>query len=192
VSDVVERRAGGDGERNVELEGRQSLQSVHPAIRRGVSRGDDLIASATGPRFGPELLEGPQRSAGVPQLILERLASESRLRPLQPGVDVVVQGTPAESFYAVVSGRVVVHRDGDVRVHLGADDHFGERGLLDKAPRNATVTTEMETVLLEIDGNVLLDSLEAAPTLTPALNRRTSAPGVTAPPDEQQSTPAAR
>jgi hypothetical protein len=123
-------------------------------------------------------------TAGVPQLVLERLASASELRPAPPATDVVVQGEPADALYAVVSGRVVVHRDGVVRVHLGPGDSFGERGLLDNAPRNATVTAEMESILLWIDGDVLLDSLEAAPTLTPALNRSSRARGIVVPPDE--------
>lgn len=130
------------------------------------------------------IIERLPLTAGVPQLVLERLASASRLVPVRPGVDVVVQGDPADVFYAVVEGRVVVHRDGVVRVHLGPGDCFGERGLLDNAPRNATVTTEMETVVMRIDGDVLLDSLEAAPTLTPALNRTSTAPGVDVSPDE--------
>jgi hypothetical protein len=123
-------------------------------------------------------------TAGVPQLVLEKLASASQLHPVPPSVDVVVQGEAADAFYAVVSGRVVVHRDGAVRVRLGPGDSFGERGLLDNAPRNATVTTEVDTVVLWIDGDVLLESLEAAPTLTPALNLSSSAPGIYVPPDE--------
>ena len=39
---------------------------------------------------------------GTPQLVLEQLASSSQLCPLPPGVDVVVQGSPAHAFYAVV------------------------------------------------------------------------------------------
>jgi MFS family permease len=130
------------------------------------------------------VVEGLPVTAGVPQLVLERLASASELRPLSPETDVVVQGEPADALYAVVSGRVVVHQDGVVRVHLGPGDSFGERGLLDNAPRNATVTTEMETLVLWIDGDVLLDALEAAPTLAPALNRSSAARGVLVPPDE--------
>jgi hypothetical protein len=42
----------------------------------------------------------------------------------------------------------------------------------------------MDTVVMRIDGDVLLDSLEAAPTLTPALNRTSQAPGVLVSPDE--------
>ena len=138
------------------------------------------------------VVDGLPVTAGVPQLVLEQLASASELRPLSAGIDVVVQGDPADALYAVVSGRVVVHQDSVVRVHLGPGDSFGERGLLDNAPRNATVTTEMETVVLWIDGDVLIDALEAAPTLAPALNRSSAARGVIVSPDEPQWTPSAR
>ena len=108
---------------------------------------------------------------GTPRIVLEQLASASHVCPLPRGVNVVVEGSPAHAFYAMVDGRVVVQRDGAVLAHLGPGDSFGERGLLDNAPRNATVTTEMDTTLLRIDGAVLLDSLEGAPMLTAALDR---------------------
>jgi MFS family permease len=124
---------------------------------------------------------------GTPQLVLEQLASSSQVCPLPAGVDVVVQGAPAHAFYAVVEGRVVVHRDRDVRAHLGPGGSFGERGLLDNAPRNATVTTETETTVLRIDGGVLLDVLEQAPMLTTALDRSNGGrPLVELPPEERQ------
>ena len=65
-----------------------------------------------------------------------------------------------------------------------AADSFGERGLLDQAPRNATVTTEMDTTLLRVEGHVLLHALEAAPSLRPALDLSSTAPGVQVPPSE--------
>jgi CRP-like cAMP-binding protein len=120
----------------------------------------------------------------VPQIVLEQLASAAQFCPLPPGVDVVVQGAPAHAFYAVVEGRVVVHRDGKAVVHLGPGDSFGERGLLDHAPRNATVTTETDATLLRVEGHVLLDALEAAPNLRPALDLSSTAPGVQVPPGE--------
>ena len=110
-------------------------------------------------------------AAGSPQIVLEQLASNSEVCPLPAGVDVVVQGSPAHAFYAVVEGSVVVNRDGVVRAHLGPGDSFGERGLLDNAPRNATVTTEGVTTVLRMDGDVLLEVLEQAPMLTRALDQ---------------------
>jgi hypothetical protein len=131
-----------------------------------------------------KVLDGLPVTVGVPQIVLEQLASAAQFCPLPPGVDVVVQGAPAHAFYAVVDGRVVVHRDGKAVVHLGPGDSFGERGLLDHAPRNATVTTEIDTTLLRVEGRVLLDALEAAPSLQPALDLSSTAPGVQVPPDE--------
>jgi MFS family permease len=117
----------------------------------------------------------------------EELASRlAIIERLPSGVDVVVQGTPAHALHAISDGRVVVHRDSVVRVHLGPGDSFGERGLLDNAPRNATVTTEMDTTVLSIDGAVLLEALEGAPMLTSALNRSSTAPGVKVPPGESK------
>jgi CRP-like cAMP-binding protein len=58
-----------------------------------------------------------------------------------------------------------------VVAHIGPGASFGERGLLDSAPRNATVTTERETTVLRIEGEALLEALEQAPLLTTALDR---------------------
>jgi MFS family permease len=131
-----------------------------------------------------KVLEGLPVTVGVPQIVLEQLASAAQFCPLPPGVDVVVQGAPAHAFYAVVEGRVVVHRENKVVVHLGPGDSFGERGLLDHAPRNATVTTEMDTTLLRVGGNALLDALDSAPSLRPALDLSSTTPGVLVPPGE--------
>jgi MFS family permease len=124
------------------------------------------------------ILERLPITQGAPQLALEQLASVSQECLLPAGVDVVVQGSPAHAFYAVDEGRVVVHRDGVVLAHCEAGDSFGERGLLDNAPRNATVTTEVATGLLRIDGAVLLDVLEQAPMLRTALDRSPAGRGV--------------
>jgi predicted MFS family arabinose efflux permease len=107
---------------------------------------------------------------GAPLLVLEQLASASQICPLPPGVDIVVQGAPSHAFYAIIDGGVVIHRDGAEVVHLGPGDWFGERGLLDQAPRNATVTTERDTTVLRLEGDVLLDALQGAPTVLSALD----------------------
>jgi biotin carboxylase/MFS family permease len=108
---------------------------------------------------------------GTSQLVLEQLASSSLICPVPAGVDVVVQGSPAHAFYAIAEGAVVVHRNGAVLARLEAGGSFGERGLLDNAPRNATVTTETDATVLRIDGGVLLEVLGQAPMLTTFLDR---------------------
>ena len=122
--------------------------------------------------------------AGVPQLVVEQLASASQICPLPDGVDVVAQGAPAHAFYAVIDGAVLVHRDATEVARLGPGEHFGERGLLDNAPRNATVTTTEPSTLLRLDGVVLLETLQAVPTLRSALDR-SNVPGRSSVPTPQ-------
>ncbi len=136
---------------------------------RGLDEASNERTEALASRLA--IFEGLPITQGTPQLVLEQLASSSQVCPLPAGVDVVVEGSPAHAFYAVVEGGVVVHRDGDILAHLGPGDSFGERGLLDNAPRNASVTTDTDTTVLRIDGGVLLEVLEQAPMLTTALER---------------------
>ncbi len=143
-------------------------------------RGLDAASRARSEQLAARLaiVEDLPITQGTPQLVLEQLASASQLCPLPADVDVVLEGTPAHAFYAVVDGQVVVHRNGDAVAHIGAGGSFGERGLLDSAPRNATVTTEQETTVLRIEGDVLLEALEQAPVLTSALDRSNGGRGL--------------
>jgi MFS family permease len=148
---------------------------------RGLDEASRLRSEALARRLA--IIERLPITEGTPQLALEQLASASQVCPLPTGVDIVLQGHPAHAYYVVAEGRVVVHRDGEVVAHCEAGEGFGERGLLDNAPRNATVTTERDTTVLRIDGAVLLDVLEQAPMLTTALNRTLSGRGVVAEPE---------
>jgi MFS family permease len=150
---------------------------------RGLDEASRQRAEALARRLA--IIERLPITEGAPQLALEQLASASQVCSLPAGVDVVVQGSPAHAFYAIEAGRVAVRRDGDVVAHGEAGEGFGERGLLDNAPRNATVTTEVETTVLRIDGAVLLDVLEQAPMLRTALNRSSAARGVVDEPERQ-------
>ena len=124
-------------------------------------------------------------TVGAPRIVLEQLASASQLCPLPPGVDVVVEGAPAHAFYAVVDGGVLVHRNDEEVARIGPGGSFGGRGLLDNAPRNATVTTEVQSTILRIEGDVLLDALQSAPTVLSAIDRSNKAPWTGAPVVEQ-------
>jgi MFS family permease len=139
----------------------------------------DLLASRLA------VIERLPVTVGAPRIVLEQLASASQICPLPPGVDIVVEHAPAHAFYAVVDGSVLVHRNGEEVAHIGPGGSFGERGLLDNAPRNATVTTEVQSTILRIEGDVLLDALQSAPTVLSAIDRSNKAPWAGAPVVEQ-------
>jgi len=58
VGDVVERRARGRGERDLQLEPREPLEPIGVGSWRDASGRDDLVARASSPGLGAELAEG--------------------------------------------------------------------------------------------------------------------------------------
>ncbi len=81
----------------------------------------------------------------------------------------VRQGDPADDLYVTRSGELVVSRDGAEIGRVGADDWFGEIGLLEQRPRTATVTTACPTTVWRIPGDVFLDALDDAGAAPSAL-----------------------
>lgn len=136
-------------------------------------RGLDALSSRRAEELASRvsIVERLPLAAGAPQLVVEQLASASQICPLPDGVDVVAEGAPAHAFYAVIDGGVLVHRGGKEVARLGPGEYFGERGLLDNAPRNATVTTAEPSTLLRLEGEALLDALQTVPTMRSAMDR---------------------
>lgn len=144
----------------VALLGRVGLQGLDAAAAR---RAEELASRV-------RLIDGLAIAQALPRTFVERLASASQLCALPAGVDVVVQGAPAHALFAIVEGEAVVRRNGLSVDRMGPGEVFGERGLLDNATRNATVTTSSDATLLRIDGEALLEALQAVPALRPALD----------------------
>jgi biotin carboxylase len=126
------------------------------------------------------VIEGLPIAEALPLTIVERLASASQVCALPAGVDVVVQGAPAHAVFAIVDGTAVVQRNGLRVDRMGPGEVFGERGLLDNAPRNATVTTDSDATLLRIDGEALIEALQAVPAIRPVLDRDDRGPSARA------------
>ena len=116
----------------------------------------------------------------VPQEVLSDLAGRVRLRAFPSGRSVVRQGERATAFFVVRKGRLRVLEEasdaGEERTLriLGRGDSFGEVGLVEAAPRAATVRTIEPTELFEVDKGTfdrLLADMANVPSFEPTLQR---------------------
>ena len=110
--------------------------------------------------------------AGVSAAALE--VALQRLVPLQvtAGDVIIREGAPADRFYIIEAGRFAVDQEDPgtqlprrIRV-MGADEVFGELGLMHGAPRSASVTAETDGRLLALDGPDFLELLNAGPDIS--------------------------
>jgi CRP-like cAMP-binding protein len=91
---------------------------------------------------------------------LQALAKRAEDRSVPAGTVLVREGAAGDAFFVIVSGQADVDRSGHVVATIGPGAFFGDLALLDKAPRNATVTakTDMELIVLgQREFSLLLD-----------------------------------
>ena len=77
--------------------------------------------------------------AQLPEPQLLEIARALRVEEVPSGTEVVRQGDLGDRFSVIDSGTFEVHVDGRPVRQLGRGDYFGERALLEKIPRTATV-----------------------------------------------------
>jgi CRP-like cAMP-binding protein len=136
-----------------------------------------------------ELIDGSPLFGDLPEDVLSDLAGRVSLKRYAAGKPVFRQGDRPSAFYVVRRGRLeVVEEDdatGEERVirALGRGDMFGELGLVDGAPRSATVRPVEDAQVFEVDEStfdrLLSDSVdlpELAPTLQQAAELRSLPP----------------
>ena len=103
--------------------------------------------------------------ADVPGRTLAALAQRAAEVEAEAGGVVIVQGAVEEHLYAIVSGRLRVHRGDETVATLGPGATVGELAALVPEPRAASVTALEPTTLLRIDKPLLDELLADRPAL---------------------------
>ncbi len=113
---------------------------------------------------------------------LAALAKRGVTRTFPVGASLMQQGEPSHNFYIIVKGLVKVERhhidllEPIVLAELGPGEVVGEMGVLDNAPRAATVIAVEDTTVLELEASdlavTMLEYPEVASALLHTLSRR--------------------
>jgi PPM family protein phosphatase len=80
----------------------------------------------------------------------------ARGRQFEKGQGIIKEGEQGNELYVLFRGRVEVQKSGMKIAELKAGGHFGEMGLVDQAPRSATVTALEDTSAISVDRDSLL------------------------------------
>lgn len=114
-----------------------------------------------------------QAFKGLDDAAVDMLRQFAVKKSYPPNTILCAEGDVADTFYLITGGRVIVTRnmEGDdqefVLGFLGQNQYFGEMGLITDETRAATVTTLMDTDVLEITK----DQFEQVFTSSPAMSR---------------------
>jgi len=77
-------------------------------------------------------------------------------RSYAEGEEIIREGQPGHDLYIVIKGRVVVEKGGMEIAELFSGGHFGEMGLVDNAPRSATIRAAEPTRVMLISRSELM------------------------------------
>ena len=96
---------------------------------------------------------------------LRRIADISRIVETPAGTVMTEIGTPGDSFFFIIDGRVSVQTPVGIGDPLRPGDFFGEMSLLDGEARSATVTAMTDLRLLVVDRSHFWRLLNETPDL---------------------------
>jgi CRP-like cAMP-binding protein len=103
--------------------------------------------------------------ADIPGRVLAAVAEAAVEVRASPGDVLIEEGAVEAHLYAIVDGRVRVHRGDRTLVELGSSTTVGELAALVPQPRTASVTVLEPTLALRLDKAVLDDLLADWPEL---------------------------
>jgi serine/threonine protein phosphatase PrpC len=112
-----------------------------------------------------EVLEAQSRMEVIKKIPLFRhltykeqtaVLSIATTRSYVEGEEIIREGQPGDDLYIVVKGRVVVEKGGMEIAELFSGGHFGEMGLVDNAPRSATIRAAEPTRVMLVARSELM------------------------------------
>ena len=124
-----------------------------------ITVGSILIGQEGGPPIHPEAVTVDKKIAIIKKVPLfkafnfkeiQRLLEVSEIRKFKTGETVIHEGMIGDEMYIILKGEANVSNKGNELAVLCSGDYFGEMSLIDKNPRNATITIGSDVQAIEI------------------------------------------
>ena len=96
---------------------------------------------------------------------LQLISQKAERVSFSAGQVLTKQGSLGYEFFVIVDGEAEVSRDGKVVATLGPGNYAGELALLDREPRNATITAKTDVKAILLGYQEFWSVLSAAPGL---------------------------
>jgi len=133
--------------------GKDNITAVVVSLKAGLAVADE------------EVFEAQSRMEALRKIPLFRhltykeqtaVLSIATTRSYAEGEEIIREGQPGNDLYIVVKGRVVVEKGGMEIAELFSGGHFGEMGLVDNAPRSATIRAAEPTRVMLVSRSELM------------------------------------
>jgi predicted acylesterase/phospholipase RssA/CRP-like cAMP-binding protein len=174
--------AGGRRTATLRADGHAAVLAVHRSDFEAWLDSNPAIADAVSDQ-ARERIDRSQVASMVTDLVgsadrsvVQDVVDRVRWRRLAAGETLFEQGDPSDSAYFVVGGRVMVlirNDDGTEQPvrELGRGEVVGELGLLDRAPRSATVRAVRDTTLAAFSTEAFEEMVSQSPALMLSVTR---------------------
>jgi thioredoxin reductase (NADPH) len=138
--------------------------------------GDATTAVLHAERYIEELKDIERTFPSEPKEVAAETARKAELLVFAPGDVVLKEGDPADRFYMIIKGEAeVTHRESDggevVLSRFGPGDYFGEIGLLNDAPRQATVMARTPLEVMALDRETFARLMKSSQTTEDEVRR---------------------
>jgi MFS family permease len=109
-----------------------------------------------------ELLERLDLFDGASRRVLEQLAAAAARRTAEPGEVLIAQGDDSDALWLLASGALGIEADGVALPDVAAPGYVGELGLMNNAPRSATVIVLEPSEIVRIGADDFREAVSSA------------------------------
>ena len=108
----------------------------------------------------PEVVTALTENTSFDKSVIKRLATVGNAVNIPQGWSVIMETTPADSAYIVLSGTVEIRKAGAKIAELGPGDVFGEIALVNHSLRNASAVAASQIRVLRLGEDAIAALLE--------------------------------